>query len=110
MSRNSTRHYTHSAGDWLELEVGYRVLNYGCAERISGPPEHCWPAEPAEIEIVSAAITAPGQADLQIPLAYLPEGMLDALQDECCEHASEQEQAQREAEAEARWDAQREEA
>lgn len=37
--------------DDLEGEVDVRVTSLGCPAYISGPPEHCYPAEPPEFEI-----------------------------------------------------------
>lgn len=36
--------------DWV-IQYDYRITSRGCAARISGPPEDCYPAEPMEYEI-----------------------------------------------------------
>ncbi|CAB4121262.1 hypothetical protein UFOVP154_64 [uncultured Caudovirales phage] len=105
----ATQFYTYTLGDELEVDVGYHVSSYGCAAQTIGPPERCYPAESAEVELVSAVIRAKGQPDMDI-LPYLPASMTDEISSLCCEDAAEQEQAAREAAAESKWEAEREDA
>jgi len=85
-----------------EWKIGYLVLNYGCPERISGPPEDCYPAENSEVEIVGVQL-----GEISIPLKNLSSKFLETVTDECCMDAIDQEEAQREAEQESKWDSER---
>jgi hypothetical protein len=37
-----------------EITVTYSVASWGCPAQVSGPAEGCYPAEPMEIDILSA--------------------------------------------------------
>lgn len=44
--------YTTTRDDGeTEIEITYRVTSWGRPAKISGPPENCYPDEPAEVEI-----------------------------------------------------------
>jgi hypothetical protein len=45
------RTYFNFMGEDFIAQIEYRVSYFGCRGRISGPPERCFPDEPAEFEI-----------------------------------------------------------
>jgi hypothetical protein len=54
--------FNRDAADETDFEVAY-TYSPGCEAQNHGPPERCWPAEPAEVEIY-AAFTESAEIDL----------------------------------------------
>ena len=87
----------------LEVDVDFDYTP-GDPGQFSGPPEHCWPAEPEEVHIYSASLFK--KNSLRFPATYLPGGriyhldILDLLTADQTDEIERQIMAQIEADAE----------
>jgi hypothetical protein len=73
-----------------EIEVEIKVHSWGCAAQTYGPPENCYPAEGAEVEIIDAWLLE--EANLpNTPsiLASLTDAERERIETEFCENPPE---------------------
>lgn len=88
------RTYLNFMGEDFVADVDYRVTYWGCAAKLYGPPENCWPAEAPEWEVESIVLMwdRPGGlgAEFEATGALFDHlASLDAITDSICEEVSD---------------------
>lgn len=72
--------------------AGYVVHSFGDPGRLTGPPEHCYPPEGADIEVLTLALNGH-----TVPVGVISREMLDEIKDQIEQEASERVQAENDA-------------